>query len=248
MNLALYRPDGDRWVMTEHAAADRTASHLRIGATEIAWTGDALTLSFDERTVPWGGRLTGRVRLVPLAPGGEPLGLDAGGAHQWWPVAPVAHAEVELTTPRLRFTGAAYHDANFGARPLERDFRRWHWSRAACADGTVVLYDVEPAEGAAPRRGLHFGRDGGVRALDPPVTEALPGTRWGLRRAVRTEPGAPVELVRTLEDTPFYARSWLLSRWGGQPAQTMHESLDLQRFSRGWVRFLLPFRIRRSRA
>jgi carotenoid 1,2-hydratase len=52
-------------------------------------------------------------------------------------------------------------------------------------------------------------------------------------------------LVETLEDAPFYARSLLTTRLAGTPAQTFHESLSLDRFSRGWVRMLLPFRMPR---
>ena len=48
--------------------------------------------------------------------------------------------------------------------------------------------------------------------------------------------------MKTLEDTPFYTRSEI--QVGG--GQFMHESLDLHRFCRPWVQFLLPFRMPRK--
>jgi carotenoid 1,2-hydratase len=53
--------------------------------------------------------------------------------------------------------------------------------------------------------------------------------------------------VRTLEDTPFYARSLLsVGNNAGVARLAMHESLDLERFRSPWVRRLLPFRMRRE--
>ena len=51
---------------------------------------------------------------------------------------------------------------------------------------------------------------------------------------------ADLSVVKTLEDTPFYSRSVL----SGDHAM-MHESLDLDRFSKTWVQCLLPFRMPR---
>jgi GT2 family glycosyltransferase len=48
-------------------------------------------------------------------------------------------------------------------------------------------------------------------------------------------------VARTLEDTPFYSRS-VLSSDGTGAWDTVHESLDLDRFASRWVQFLLPFR------
>jgi hypothetical protein len=60
--------------------------------------------------------------------------------------------------------------------------------------------------------------------------------------------------VTTLLDSPFYARTRLDWREtpAGLPASNraaaMHESVDLDRFGAGWVRFLLPFKMRQERA
>jgi carotenoid 1,2-hydratase len=66
---------------------------------------------------------------------------------------------------------------------------------------------------------------------------------WRVGRSVRSDEG--LMAVKTLEDTPFYARSQLRRESGGHAELAMHESLDLDRFSRRWVRTLLPFRMPR---
>jgi carotenoid 1,2-hydratase len=52
---------------------------------------------------------------------------------------------------------------------------------------------------------------------------------------------------RTLEDTPFYARSVLQTRLLGQDAIAVHESLSLDRFRNPIVQAMLPFRMPRAR-
>jgi len=55
-----------------------------------------------------------------------------------------------------------------------------------------------------------------------------------------------LKVEQTLEDTPFYARSVLRSGSSGAVSEPiMHESLDLDRFKKAWVRALLPFRMPR---
>ena len=53
--------------------------------------------------------------------------------------------------------------------------------------------------------------------------------------------------MKTLEDTPFYARSLLDTHLLGQAAVAVHESLSLARFRSGWVQAMLPFRMPRTR-
>jgi carotenoid 1,2-hydratase len=62
-------------------------------------------------------------------------------------------------------------------------------------------------------------------------------------RATRADPGNPVRVARTLEDTPFYSRSLL--EGGDDGAQWIHESVDLDRFRSRWVQALLPFKMPR---
>ncbi|MCA9558293.1 MAG: carotenoid 1,2-hydratase [Myxococcales bacterium] len=244
VNVALYRPGGDAWVMTEVAGVERSADALSVSGTTARWVGGALEIAFDERRAPFGQRMRGRVRLHPAATFDAGRTLDPRGAHRWWPVAPVAHAVVELDTPRVRFSGHAYHDVNWGDEGLEDGFRRWDWSRASARDATRILYDVDRADGSHERWGRVFHADGRVTESDPPIRERLrPGT-WRVEQAVRTERPGSVRVVRPLEDTPFYTRNWLETLYEGRPAPTMHESLDMRRFEADWVRFLLPFRMR----
>jgi carotenoid 1,2-hydratase len=53
-------------------------------------------------------------------------------------------------------------------------------------------------------------------------------------------------VVRTLEDTPFYARTALQTSLGGQRMAAVHESLSLERFCSPMVQTMLPFRTRRG--
>ena len=82
-----------------------------------------------------------------------------------------------------------------------------------------------------------------------PARHTLPRTGWGIHRTVRTEPasagGAPATVLRTLEDTPFYARSLVRTRLGGEAVDAMHETLSATRFGTAWVQALLPWRMPR---
>jgi carotenoid 1,2-hydratase len=105
-----------------------------------------------------------------------------------------------------------------------------------------------PRTGQARCLALSFGPDrgpdGGVEALTPPPVTPLPPSLWRIRRATRAE-GGGATIMRTLEDTPFYARSELRTRLGGTECAAVHESLDLDRFRQRWVQLLLPFRMPR---
>ncbi len=85
--------------------------------------------------------------------------------------------------------------------------------------------------------------------LDAQPRTALPPGLWRVQRAMRAPPERPPEILETLEDTPFYARSLvrapLPGRLDGEMETWMHESLSCDRFARAWVRALLPFRMPR---
>ncbi|MEJ7733235.1 MAG: carotenoid 1,2-hydratase [Polyangiaceae bacterium] len=268
VNAAVY---GDsqaarRWSLTERCGASRAPDTLRVGNSQLRWEGDGLCVAVDERTAPFPGRIRGRVTLRAQRWHGEPRALDEAGRHMWWPIAPGGRAEVELEEPRLRFEGTAYLDANTGDRGLEEDFTSWSWLRAVGRRDVRVVYDVVPrtvpgprgvaahsvvAAGSAPatppaprRLALQFTDQGATTALGPLRAASLPRTRWGLTRPVRHDGLDPPRVLRTLEDTPFYARSLVDVGLGGERRLAMHESLDLERFRARWVRALLPFRMR----
>ena len=247
INVVLYDRNGSRWAMTERGRAQvqRDARALQIGPSSLQWIADTLRFELDEVAVPWPARLRGHVTLhaarrhehaVTLAPG-----------HRWCPIAPAARVDVALGG--VRWTGAAYLDANAGDAPLESAFHRWDWARAHRANGdSVVLYDLERRGAPALAIGLRFGADGGVETLEPPPPAALPGTRWRIARGARADPGTTPQLLRTVTDAPFYARSLLAAQWHGERVTAMHESLSLSRFDNPWVQAMLPFRMpRRAR-
>lgn len=212
----------------------------------MAWEGDTLVVTLDERTAGLGGSLRGTVRLTPRTLFQSPLHLDPHQRHMWWAVAPLSDIEVRMEEPDLRFCGSGYHDTNFGREPLERGFSTWNWSRAELTEGTTVLYDAAPRVGPPRRQGLLFGADGSVRPVDAPQAQVLPRTSWGIDRSTRSDAGASSSVRRTLENTPFYSRSLLDTTLGGQRVVSMHESLSLDRFEHPIVQRLLPFRIRRG--
>ena len=248
VNVALYGAAGKRWAMTERGArrVKRSASSLQIGPSSMVWDGNALSLQIDEVTAPWPSRIRGTVRLHPSALMNESYALDTAGRHRWWPIAPCARVEVELSQPGLRWSGAAYLDSNQGDAPLEHDFVRWDWSRAALSgQRTAVLYDVTRREGAPLSLAMVFDPNGGVQRFEAPPHAALAAAMWRVERGTRSDPGSVARVTETLEDAPFYARSVVNARLLGEPVTAMHESLSLDRFSSPWVRALLPFRMPR---
>ena len=255
LNAVLYATGGSAapagWAMTERSAAAvrRSAAHFQIGPSALEWDGTRLCVQVDEVTVPWLRRMRGQVTLQADAWLDRPYPLDTGGLHQWQPVAPLARIEVEFHQPGLRWSGNAYLDANFGARPLEQDFEGWHWSRAALAQGrSAILYDVTAADGGRMALALQMDRSGRVQEFAPPQVVDLPSTRWGIARSTRADAGAVPRVAQTLEDGPFYARSVLGTHLLGERATAVHESLSMRRFSAPWVQALLPFRMPRRRA
>lgn len=245
MNLCLYGP-APRWTMTERGRADVVAetAALAIGPSAMRWDGDALVIDIDERTTPLPRRAVGSIRVVPTAFNSRSFGLDPDRLHVWRPPAPAARVEVRLTQPAVSWSGHGYLDMNWGAEPLENGFDAWNWSRSLLSDGSAVLYEGVRRGGAPFALALRFDRTGRAEEVAAPPPARLRPTNWLLPRRTRADaPGS--RIVRTLEDTPFYARSVLSSRLFGEDAPTMHESVDLRRFASGWVQHLLPYRMPR---
>ncbi len=266
LNVVLYGRRGARWAMTERhrTAVDRSADRLAIGPSALDWDGTALTIRIDEVAVPLPRRIRGTVRVFPSALTDRRFALDrlgrapqdAGGQadpgrHRWWPICPTARVEVALERPALAWHGAGYLDMNAGDEPLEAGFQRWDWSRADLSrPGQVpaagILYDVWRRDGTTGSLAVAVAADGSTEALDPPPRARLPRTGWRIDRRTRSDADHPATVVETLEDTPFYARSVVAAGLTGRRVTAMHESLDLDRFARTWVRVLLPFRMPRT--
>lgn len=243
-NVALYGP-GARWAMTERSSGALASSPdmLRIGPSGMRCGPGRIDIEIDEWAVPLPRRLRGRVSIDTGPVFEEIHRLDAAGRHLWRPIAPFARLKAEFDAPGVRWEGAAYVDGNRGDEPLERAFRFWTWSRAAAPDRTTVFYDVERRDGGRHGLALALTADGETRAVEPPPVRELPGTVWGVRRAVRSR-DAP-RGTRTFEDAPFYTRTATETVVGGLACPTVCESVDLDRFSSRWVQALLPFRMPR---
>ena len=245
LNVALYGR-AKRWAMTERGSASlrQSTGGLAIGPSSVVWDGTALTFTITERTAPFAGHIAGTVTVRPRALTGRHFALDAAGLHRWAPMAPRCDVDVALRRPDLRWSGAGYCDRNFGATPLENSFTGWAWSRATLGEDTVVFYDVDPLHGSTPGLSLRIGRDGAMNEYPQPPPAPLPRSRWGMARLTRSHGAASVQ--KTLEDTPFYARSLVTQTLSGAPAVAVHESLSLTRFRTPWVQAMLPFRMPRA--
>jgi len=246
LNVVLYGSRG-RFAMTERGSGQlaRDARSIAIGPSSMEWDGTTLTVRIDERCAPIPRRLRGTVRLRPEGITASPFTLDADGLHRWWPMAPCSRVEVALEEPSLSWTGTGYFDTNDGDGALEDGFSHWTWCRADLASGAAILYDVHRRDGSGQNLSLRFAPDGSRREIRPPLAASLPKTRlWRMPRSTRSDDGR-AGIVRTFEDTPFYARSLLSSRLDGEPVQAVHESLSLERFRNPLVRLMLPFRMPR---
>ncbi|MHB2167170.1 hydratase [Alsobacter sp. R-9] len=250
VNVALYGPGVGRWSMTERGRSRvwRDSRTLAIGPSVLRRDGDAFVIDVCEWAVPVPRRLRGTIRLVPHALTERAFAIDAAGRHRWMPLAPSCTAEVDFSEPGCRWTGHGYVDTNAGDEPVENTFDVWDWSRADLGrDGSAVLYDVVERDGTTRSIAARYDRHGACEDFTPPPRVQLPRTRWLLRRRTQAEPGGPVKVVRTLEDTPFYARSELETRLFGRQVAAVHESLSVSRLDTSLVRLMLPFRMPRRR-
>jgi carotenoid 1,2-hydratase len=251
LNVALYGPQ-HRWVMTERGrgAVARDAHTLTIGPSCVRWQGGALVIDIVEGDtrlfVPWQRKVVGQVRVFPEALNRAAFALDGAESHIWHCLAPRARIEVDMASPGLSWRGKAYLDHNRGAEPLETGFNAWHWSRAHLKEGALVCYEGERGDGSLFASALRFGKDGAPEPVDLPPIAHLPPSRWGIARRTRSDIGV-ARVHRTWEDTPFYARAELASRFAGEEVAAVQESLDMRRFSSRLVQFMLPYRMPRRK-
>ena len=249
INVALYGAAGKRWAMTERGRSSvfRDSERLSIGPSQLYWTGQHLQIDLDEVCVPIPRRIRGAVRLYPNALSNFSSVLDDAGRHRWGPIAPCARIEVDLQSPAMTWCGSAYLDCNEGDEPVSRSFKAWDWSRAQLADGsTAVIYDVRQTNGSQRVIAERFATDGSSVAFESgPVRQDMGSTLWNIRRGIRSDEGTPTQIIETLEDTPFYARSLLKTRLFGESVTAVHETLQPQRLSSLPVRAMLPWRMPR---
>ena len=251
-NTILYEPGLRKyWSMTERPrhALSRRADTLRIGPSQVHWDGAQLTADINERCTPLPRPMRGRITVTPTPLTGHSLWLDRNGRHRWHPLAPIARVAVAMQSPAVHWEGHGYLDSNEGNEPLASGFREWDWSRERLPGGDCRVRYETRADGAQPQRlALLFSADGSLRnAGDASSSRTLPSTAvWRIRpQTLAARSGAAPRILRTLEDTPFYARSLMHSGTGEERQLSVHESLDLRRFEKRWVQTLLPFRMPR---
>jgi carotenoid 1,2-hydratase len=247
INVALYGAGGHRWTMTERGRRElaHTADTLVVGPSSLRWDGIGLTFEIDEITVPFPSRLKGCVRVIPSGLNRHSFAIDTKGEHHWRPIAPVSRVEVAFENG-LKWSGNGYFDWNGGKVPLEESFRRWDWSRSSDRDGATIFYDVSLKDGRHEGLALFIHPDGAIVETDPPPLCALPPSPiWRVVRGTRSDANFRGTIVKTLEDTPFYARSIVSSHVAERPVTAMHESLSLDRFVSPIVQCMLPFRMPR---
>lgn len=247
INTCLYGKKAKRWTMTERGRARlrRTRDTFAIGPSAVSWATGQLTINIDEIAVPLPRRVKGQVRVTPLCMPGKQFFLDQNASQTWQPIAPMARIDASFLSPSLSWSGHAYFDHNRGTIPLEKAFRCWDWSRQTTANKTRIIYDVTERDGGKRNLALEIASDGSIVAFAPPPRVALPSSLWRITRETRTDPGTKATVIDTLEDTPFYARSLLQTTCLGDTAASVHESLDLDRFSSRIVQGMLPFRMPR---
>ncbi|HJL14986.1 MAG TPA: carotenoid 1,2-hydratase [Sandaracinaceae bacterium LLY-WYZ-13_1] len=254
MHVAVYGRDGrgSAWAFEERAIepALREPSRLRIGRSAVGWEEGRLVFALDERTTPaprynpFRRPVRGRVVVHPEHFTGLELAIDAHGEHRWFPMAPLARIEVELSEPAVRFTGHGYLDANLGAVALDRAFETWSWSRARVGDEAYLTYDVRCADGARRTHAFGVSARRGTEPLERTWRAPLERSFWRIPRDARVDAGEPARIVRSLEDGPFYTRALISTRLAGRPVVAVHETLAAHRLRRRWVRFCTSYKMR----
>ena len=199
--------DGDRWQM-----GGLSGQRMVHGERLILW------MELDCAVPGTSERLVGRVNLCGTRVQG--VSDDAPGtAHVWSPlvVAAIGHADLQCGTSRWQLTGRAYHDRNFGDRPLHTlGIDRWWWLHLALPDRELIGYHLLPdTPNAAPRSVcMAITHDGKAETIEP-ARFVMRGWRWSLlglsspRTITFTPPHSePVtaHLVHRVDDGPFYQR------------------------------------------
>ena len=250
LNVALYGPRGARWTMTERGrnSVVRDRDTLAIGDSAMRWVGDKLVIDIEERAI-WLGCpvrpvVRGQVVVEPEVWSGQSFALDPARNHHWRSMAPRARVRVEMERPELSWRGSGYLDGNWGSEPIEDGFADWQWSRAHLGKEAAVLYEGVRRDGSRFATALRFDVSGRAHEEELPLGAPLPPTRWLMGRRTRADRGH-ARVVKTWEDSPFYARSAVASRLFGAEVMAVHESLSLDRFRSPIVQWMLPYKMPR---
>lgn len=246
-NVGLYGKGVKRWTLTERGQSALTQSphHLAMGPSSASWDGHKLVLEFNEWSNPIFRKVMGKIEFYPDAITQKAFELDGKARHFWQPIAPSGHVKVTLDKPDLSWEGDGYLDSNWGSEPLEDGFTHWDWSRAPLKDGAGIYYDAFTRDGVNRQRALKIDKNGTIEERPLPPRQKLEnGPIWRVPRTTLGHDTA--KTLSMLEDTPFYTRSHIETKFDGETTHAVHESLDLDKFASHWVKMLLPFRMPRK--
>jgi carotenoid 1,2-hydratase len=237
--------------MTERGVGDTLQERdaLSVGPSAMRWDKDRLIIEIEERDIrlgiPWRRRVKGQIVLHPEMLGGRSFKLDPNGRHYWQAIAPRARIEVKMGTPDVSWSGSAYLDNNWGSEPIENGFQSWHWSRAHMGKEVAVIYEGKRRDGSHFGSALRFDASGTPHQEELPLVAPLPRTWWAMERQTRADRGC-ASVIKTWEDSPFYARSTVASRLWGQPVVAVQESISLDRLVNPVVQLMLPYKMPRE--
>jgi carotenoid 1,2-hydratase len=241
--------------MTERGKGEtaQSADTLSIGPSAMRWERDRLVIDIEERDirlgVPWRRRVAGQIVLEPEMVNSRAFRLDPAGHHHWQAIAPRARISVTMQAPELAWQGSAYLDGNHGDESLEAGFHSWHWSRAHLGQGraaeVAVIYEGQRRDGSHFGSALRFDASGTPHEEELPLVAPLPPTWWALPRQTRADRGH-ASVIRTWEDSPFYARSTVAARLFGAPVTAIQESISLNRLINPVVQWMLPYKMPRE--
>ena len=241
--------------MTERgeAATGQSRDQLTIGPSAMRWVsdghGDRLIIDIEERDVrlgiPWRRRVKGQIILKPEMLNSQSFRLDQGGRHHWHTIAPKARVSVKMDRPDVSWQGCGYLDGNHGSEPIEAGFDNWQWSRAHSGTDVAVIYEGTRRDGSHFASALRFDSSGTPHEEELPPVAPLPPTLWLMKRQARADRGH-ASVVKTWEDSPFYARTALSMRLFGERVTAVHESISLNRLINPVVQFMLPYKMPRE--
>ena len=241
--------------MTERGRTKLTRSdnHLTIGPSALHWDGNSLTIWIEEVTAPLPSRLSGVVKVTPRALTGRSVHARCLEPGRGWAPSLVADRAggrcrgdddaagpvvVRNRLPRQQrgrpAAGARF--SRLGLVPRADERGRDHSLQCAA-----------PGRGAAGFGVAHRRRRWRSNNSRRRRRHACPA-RFGVCTQARAATRIRIPIVRQrLEDAPFYARSVIETRLGGERVHAVHECLVMDRFTAPWVQAMLPFRIPRAR-
>jgi len=204
INAVIYNlKSGKRlWLFEQGAASDLTATEhsYQLGSHLIRRTPSSIDINIDGHCMPIARRLQATLSIDLNIVFDQHVALDRCADHHWYPVAPLARASLTVKKPTaINFSGKAYHDCNYGCRPLSESFTDWWWMQSRNQESTesTVHYHCSAHQATDPFS-VRFDTAGEItmskepsgRDADQPTSSQIATTRRAsqgnrTRKAVR---------------------------------------------------------------